>query len=85
MRGLDLKLDDLYEDIEFSDLHDLTKLEVSDEWRTILRLVYQDTSTHTNLRSKITQAHQQLQKSGYCDPNSPRGIWQLTERGTRNG
>ena len=79
--NLVLNFEDLHEAIDSSELKDLTKLEVPERWRTVLRFVYQDTSSYSNLRSKISQAHQRLQKSGHCDPNSPRGIWRLTQSG----
>ena len=79
--NLVLNFEDLHEAIDSSELKDLTKLEVPERWRTVLRFVYQDTSSYSNLRSKISQAHQRLQKSGHCDPNSPRGICRLTQSG----
>ena len=79
--NLNVSKEDLVSVLSFPDPEDYVKLEAQDRSRLLLRLTYQDTSSHSDLRRKISQAHQRLQKSGHCDPGSPWGQWRLTGNG----
>ena len=79
--NLSVSKEDLESVISFPDPADYVKLEAQERSRLLLRLTYQDTSSHSDLRRKISQAHQRLQKSGHCDPDSPWGQWRLSGNG----